>query len=259
VTSEIPLHRSATAPPRSTSLLATLVALLTGAFVGCADLERFGLDGIFPMAGPLTEDTVADGLKQALTVGTERAATSLSVEGGFAANPQIRLGLPGSLDDVATTLRRFGLGGQLDAFVDTMNLAAERAAGEAVPVFADAIRAMTLADAFAILNGPDDAATDYFRQHTSGALRARFSPVVDRSMESVGLYAQYRDLMARYDALPFVKPQVPDLVGYVTDRTLDGLFDVLAREEKAIREDPAARTTALLRRVFGASSSASTP
>lgn len=231
--------------------VALCVAVASVGVVGCAELERLGLDRILSLGGPLSEKTVADGLREALTIGTERASVSLSADGGFSANPRIRLGLPGALDDAASTLRRFGLGGQIDGFADTMNRAAERAAGEAVPVFAAAIREMTLSDVFAILKGPDDAATEYFRAHTSGALRERFAPVVDDSMKSVGLYAQYRELMGRYQALPFVKPEVPDLAEYVTGKTLDGLFDVLAQEEAAIREDPAARTTALLRRVFG--------
>jgi len=222
---------------------------------GCAGLEDFDLGALLPATGPPGESTVADGLRQALVIGTERASGELSAPGGFSSNPLIRLGLPKQLDGVATALRAVGMSGQLDSLVETMNVAAEKAAGEAVPVFADAIRAMRLEDAMAILRGPDDAATQYFREHTAGPLRERFAPVVGQSMESVGLYAQYRDVMARYDALPFTKPAAPDLADYVTSRTLDGLFTALAQEEKAIREDPAARTTALLRRVFGASSS----
>lgn len=221
---------------------------------GCAGLAQFDLGALLPATGPLDESTVADGLRQALVVGTERASSELSARGGFASNPQIRLGLPQQLDGVATALRAVGMSGQLDALEDAMNAAAENAAGEAVPVFADAIRAMRLEDAMAILRGPEDAATRYFREHTAGPLRERFAPVVDRSMETVGLYARYRDVMDRYDALPFSKPAAPDLADYVTSRTLDGLFTVLAREEKAIREDPAVRTTALLRRVFGGAS-----
>jgi hypothetical protein len=230
------------------------VLSVCGGLLGCAQLEGFDIGSIWPASGPLSERTVADGLRQALEIGTERASARLSAAGGFGRDPRLRLGLPDVLDRPASTLRAMGLGAPIDAFEDTMNRAAERAAGEAVPVFARAIAALTLEDAFAILNGPDDAATEYFRRHTSDALRARFTPV-DDSMRAVGLYERYREWMDRYAALPIARPDAPDLAGYVTERTLDGLFTVLAAEEKAIREDPASRTTALLRRVFGASPS----
>ena len=110
---------------------------------------------------------------------------------------------------------------------------------------------MTIQDAMTILTGPDDAATVYFRERTSATLRARFEPVVRTSMQQVGVYATYRTLLARYESLPFAKPMPPSLEGMITDRTLDGLFSVLAQEEARIREDPVARTTDLLRRVFG--------
>jgi hypothetical protein len=227
------------------------VGLLALSSAGCAELQSFDLGALLPTDGPASESTVADGLREALTIGTERASSELSVPGGFSSDPRIRIGLPKQFDGVASSLRQFGLAGPLDSLVATMNTAAERAAGEAVPVFADAIRAMTLADAFAILAGPDDAATQYFREYTAVPLRQRFEPVVDASIRSVGLYDRYRDFVSSYEALPIQKPKAPDLADYVTTRTLDGLFTVLADEERAIREDPAARTTALLRKVFG--------
>jgi len=237
---------------RAAGLTARLTAVALAACVAtaCESLSGLDLGGLFPGTGPLTEETVADGLREALRVGTRRAADALSAPGGFASDPALRIGLPASLEDAASTLRRLGLGAPIDGLVASMNSAAEKAAGEAVPVFADAIRSMTLQDAFAILNGPEDAATQYFREHTADPLRERFTPVVDGSMRSVGVYDRYRELVEGYERLPFAKPAVPDLADYVTDRTLDGLFSTLAEEEAAIREDPAARTTALLRRVF---------
>jgi len=115
----------------------------------------------------------------------------------------------------------------------------------------DAIREMTIADAFEILRGPDNAATLYFREKTAGPLEARFAPVVTAAMKEVGLYAQYQKLLDRYALVPFSKPMPPSLESYVTQKTLDGLFSVLADEEAKIREDPAARTTELLQKVFG--------
>lgn len=211
------------------------------------------LEGLLLGTGPLDEGTVATGLEQALRVGTERTTSSLSKPGGFASDPGLRLRLPGELGRLAQALRTIGLGAQVDALEASMNEAAEQAAGQAAPVFASAISSMSIADAFAILNGPEDAATRHFQDRTSEALRARFEPVVRASIAQVGLYGLYADLVARHEAIPFAtgRPSL-DLEAYVTDRTLEGLFSRLATEEARIREDPAARTTALLRRVFGA-------
>lgn len=229
-------------------------SLLAACFVlGCAGLGVDDLDRLLRSGGLLDEATVARGLRQALSVGTERASRSLAQPGGFGDDPQLRLELPEPMEPMASLLRRLGLSGQVDALESAMNRAAEAAAGEAVPVFAEAIRSMTLDDALTILRGPDDAATRYFEAATSAPLRARFEPVVARSMQQVGLYDRYADLKRRYDALPFAKPVAPDLESWVTDHTLAGLFSVLAEEEGKIRRDPAARTTALLRRVFGGS------
>lgn len=231
------------------SILASLLAVC--AALGCAGLSVEDVTRLLGGSGVLDEATVARGLRQALSVGTERAARSLAQPGGFADDPRLRLGLPEQVEPLASTLRRLGLSGQVDELESAMNRAAEAAAGEAVPVFAAAIGAMTIDDAMSILRGPEDAATRYFEAKTSASLRARFEPVVTRSMQEVGLYGLYADLKARYDALPFVKPVAPELESWVTDRTLAGLFSVLAEEEARIRRDPAARTTTLLRRVFG--------
>ncbi|MGH0033679.1 MAG: DUF4197 domain-containing protein [Myxococcota bacterium] len=226
---------------------------------GCADFQLADLAAVLEAGQPLSESTVADGLREALRVGTERAATTLSRPGGFADNPLLRLSLPEELDPMTTALRTIGLGGPVDELEATMNRAAERAAGEAIPVFASAISSMTLTDAMGILEGPPDAATRYFEKRTSAALEERFAPVVRDAMTRVGLYASYRELVSRYEAIPFVKPVAPDLESYVSERTLVGLFDTLADEEEKIREDPAARTTALLRSVFGSRSPGAAP
>ena len=235
---------------------ALLVSLVLAVFVfsgsGCAELEGVDFGQILAAGAPLDENTVASGLKQALQVGTERTTEILSAPGGFSANPALRLRLPGSLGKFADTLRVVGFGAQVDALELAMNEAAEAAAEEAVPVFASAITSMSISDAFAILNGPEDAATQYFRERTSGELRSRFEPITNAAMQKVGLYEIYGELVARYEAIPFTKPPAFDLEDYVADQTLSALFGELAKEEARIREDPAARSTALLRRVFGA-------
>lgn len=232
--------------------MAGLALVLLGP-LACAELNLSEIAGVILQSGALDEATVADGLRQALTVGTERAVTTRSEPGGFAADPVLRLELPRELEPLASTAKTMGLGYLVDSLEDGMNRAAEAAAAEAVPVFEDAVRAMTISDAFEILRGADDAATRYFEEKTSASLRERFSPVVAGAMEKVGLYQQYRSLLDRYHALPFAKPMPPSLEDYITDRTLDGLFQTLAAEEARIRQDPAARTSQLLRRVFGSS------
>jgi hypothetical protein len=231
-----------------TMLFSTPLLLL-----GCAEMQAIGidLDEILGAGAPLDGATVASGLKQALQVGTERTTETLSQPGAFGDDPILRLRLPGEMGRLAEVLRGVGLGGQVNALEDAMNRAAEQAAANAVPVFTSAISTMTISDAFEILNGPDDAATRYFEDRTSVELRSRFEPVAAAAMEEVGLYGIYRGLVDRYEQIPFTKPPSVDLEGYVADQTLAALFAEIAKEEMRIREDPAARSTALLRRVFG--------
>lgn len=218
---------------------------------GCAELQGINLSGLLDATAPLDQTTVARGLKEALEVGTQRTTSALSAPGGFSKNRGLRLALPSELATVAKLLKGVGLGAQVDALEDSMNLAAEAAAARAVPVFAKAITSMSIADAFAILNGPDDAATVYFRDRTSQELLAQFLPIASNAMREVGVYGVYQELIARYDQIPFAKPASVDLEDYVATKTLDGIFGELAKQEAQIREDPGARSTALLRRVFG--------
>jgi hypothetical protein len=159
--------------------------------------------------------------------------------------------LPDSLETMAKGLRAIGMGSQVDELEVAMNRAAEKAAGQAKDVFWQGIRQMSFADAQAILQGGDTAATEYFDRTTRPTLRARYEPIVARTMDQVGLVRTYDDLVGRYTALPFTKKPAFDLRSYVTDKALDGLFTVLGEEERKIRTDPAARTTKLLREVFG--------
>lgn len=242
-----------------TRLLTRILALLGSLLLlsGCAEMQAMGidLDQILVPSGPLNSTTVASGLKQALEVGTRRTTTTLSRPGAFGNDPVLRLGLPGELGRLAQVLRGVGFGAQVDQLETSMNRAAEEAAAQAVPVFTQAIASMTIADAFQILNGPEDAATRYFQDRTSDNLRARFKPVAARAMEQVGLYGIYRDLVGRYEQIPLMKPPAVDLEAYVANQTLTALFGEIAKEEARIRQDPAARSTALLRRVFGAQAS----
>jgi hypothetical protein len=200
---------------------------------------------------PGSESNQVSGLKEALRIATERAVASTSRSGGFLENPKLRIGLPGALGKMANALRALGMGAQVDELELAMNRAAEKAAGEATPIFVDAISKMTFQDAAGIVTGGDTAATDYFERTTSEPLRLRFRPIAEQAMQNVGLAKQYEQLLSRYEAIPFASKPKLDLPSYVTDRTLAGLFDVIGEEERKIRTNPAARTTELLRQVFG--------
>lgn len=231
------------------TVLAGITAAAALLASGC--INAGALDNVFRDNDNLDQSTVAAGLKEALRIGTERTAAVTSKPDGFYGNALIRIALPEQYEDVERTLRGIGMGSYVDEFERSMNRAAERASGEAVDVFWSAITRMTIPDAFAILNGGETAATDYFRGTTTEALTRKFRPIVTARMKEVGVYNLYNDLVDKYNRLPVDKPEAVDFDDYVTDRTVDGIFTILEGEEKRIREDPAARTTELLKRVFG--------
>jgi hypothetical protein len=229
-----------------------LTASILGA-AGCAALQE-GLGEVLKddsSGGPLDEPTVIAGIKEALRVGTQNTVLSTSRVDGYLGNELIRIALPDQLQSAASTMRQLGLGGQVDELETGMNRAAELAAAEAREIFWNAITGMTVSDAFGILNGGNTAATEYFRDRTHAALRTRFHPIIERKIESVGVSRVYGRIAETYNSLPLAGTQrLVDLDEYVTDRALAGLFTVLATEEQKIRQDPLARTTDLLRRVF---------
>jgi hypothetical protein len=203
-------------------------------------------------ASSLSEADVIAGLKQALSHGTRSAVDFLGRKNGFLDTPRVHIPMPDSLQMVERGLRSAGQGRYADEFIATLNHAAEQAVTGATPIFVKAIKSMTIADAWNILNGPDNAATTYFRGHTSDALYKRFLPVVSRATAKVGVTSAYKRLVNELGPLGgLVDTESLDLDAYVTRRSLDGLFLILAEEEKRIRENPAARTTELLRKVFG--------
>jgi hypothetical protein len=220
----------------------------TGSNMASSVLSALG--GTSESGAGLDSATVAAGLKEALAVGSERAVASTSARDGFWGNEEIKIPLPEELNNVFTTLRTVGFGSQVDALELNMNRAAEQASAEAKPVLLDAVKGMSLSDAMGILRGGDTAATDYFRAETSDTLKEKFLPIIKDKMAGVGLYQQYNRLMDAYTALPLTKDSGFDLDNYVADKGLDGLFSMLAREEAEIRENPAARSTELLQKVF---------
>jgi len=213
------------------------------------------LDWIFKGLGvgqrnELSEARIASGLKEALQVGTDNAVGVTGRLDGYFRNQAIKILMPEKLQALEKGLRLVGYGQQVDEFVLSMNRAAERAAPFAKQIFWDAIGEMSFDDARKILTGGDTAATQYFKARTSDKLAAAFRPVVGQTMDEVGVARQYKELVGLAKVVPFVKSEALDIDQYVVTKALDGLFYVVAEEERKIRTDPMARVTDLLKEVF---------
>jgi Protein of unknown function (DUF4197) len=201
---------------------------------------------------PLTTAEVAQGLKEALIKGISNGSDLVSQLDGYFKNPEIKIPFPPEVKKVEDRLRQIGLGNEVDKFVMTLNRGAEDAAKEAKPIFIQAIRSMTIDDAWSILRGEQDAATQYLKRTTSGLLKEKFKPVIQNSLSKVNATKYYGDIVTRYNQIPLVQKVNPDLDDYATDRAIEGLFVMIAKEEKNIRQNPVARTTEILKKVFGA-------
>jgi hypothetical protein len=210
-------------------------------------LEGLGLGG----RGQLGEARVASGLKDALRVGTENTVNLTGRTDGYFRNQAIKILMPKKLRTLEKGLRAVGYGSQVDEFVLSMNRAAERAAPAAKEIFWNAIGEMTFDDAQKILGGEETAATDYFESKTSGRLRDAFRPVIEKAMNEVGVTRSYKEMVGRYQDIPFASKVAFDPDEYVVTKAIAGLFYVLGEEERKIRTDPAARVTDLLKEVFG--------
>jgi len=202
-------------------------------------------------ASGLSDSKVASGLKEALRVGADNTVKLTGQRDGYFGNAAIKILMPNSLRPVEKGLRAIGYGPKVDGFVLSMNRAAEAAAPAAKKIFGDAILSMSFDDARQILSGGDTAATDYFKSKTSTQLTAAFRPVVEKTMSENSVTQQYKDLLGQAQSIPFMKSQSLDITQYVVSKALDGLFYTLGQEEKKIRKDPVARTTSLLKEVFG--------
>lgn len=201
-------------------------------------------------SGSLTQGEMGDGLKEALRVGTEAVVSRLGKTDGFNTDKAIHIPLPGQLATVQKALKAAGYSSLVDDLELKLNRAAEQATPKAKALFVDAIAAMTIKDAAKILNGPDDAATQYFRKAMGPGLAKEMKPVVDATLAEAGAVQAYDAVMGQYKALPFMPDAKADLTQYVVDKGLDGIFHYVAKEEAAIRNNPAARTTDLLKKVF---------
>ncbi len=210
-----------------------------------------GIKGAIPSQEKLSASKVIDGLKEALRIGTQNAVALVSKPGGYLKNEAIKILIPPSVKKTEGVLRTFGYGAQLDAFEESMNNAAEKAAPLAKDVFLMSLKEMSVDDAEAILKGDDTAATRYFKDKTFNPLSEQFKPVVKQSMQAAGVTKRYMDVEDAVKKVPFADTMSFNLDDYVTKEALDGLFTMLAQEEKKIRNDPAARVTDLLKEVFG--------
>jgi hypothetical protein len=198
----------------------------------------------------VSQSEIVDGLKEALQIGTRDTVQALSKPDGYYTNPKLKIPLPQSVQKFEKILRATGFGSKLDAFELSMNRAAEKAAPEAKALFVGAIKKMTFSDASQILNGADNEATLYFKSKTSDQLKTLFEPIIRQSMENVGVTRSYKSLSQKIETIPFAGSYAVDLDAYVTGKSVDGLFVRLAEEEAKIRNDPAARVTDLLKKVF---------
>ncbi len=210
-----------------------------------------GLGGLTTGGGGLSDARIGSGLQEALKVGTENAVGQTGTPDGFLRNQAIKILMPKPLQNIEQPLRLAGYGPQIDEFVVGMNRAAEKAVPFAKQIFWDAIGQMSFDDARNILNGSDTAATDYFKSRTSKKLHAAFRPSVETVMNDVGVNRQYNELIGRYQSVPFAQSITFDANQYVTEKATDGLFFVVAEEEKKIRTNPGVRVNDLLKEVFG--------
>ncbi|MBM3160784.1 MAG: DUF4197 domain-containing protein [Bacteroidetes bacterium] len=202
----------------------------------------------------LTNDEVIAGLREALQVGIKNSVNLTSVENGFFNNNEIRLPFPPDAQKVKDKALDLKLNNQVEIFEKTLNRAAEEATKEALPIFADAIKSMSVKDGFSILNGGDGAATKFLKDNTSSKLVTAFSPIVKRATSEVKLTSYWNPIITKYNnAMTLTGGQKlnPDLDAYVTQKAIDGLFVMVSKEENKIRKDPAARVTELLSKVFG--------
>ncbi len=198
-----------------------------------------------------TEQEAVQGIREALIQGTSESVKLVSVTDGYFGNAAIKIPFPEDAKTMEARLRSIGIGSQVDELILSLNRAAEDAAREAKPIFIEAIKSMTVQDAIGIVKGKENAATVYLQKTTTPALRSQFLPVIKASLDKVQATRYWRDLIGIYNRIPLVQKINPDLPAYVTDKAIAGLFTMIAREEMEIRKDPVARTSDILKKVFG--------
>ncbi|MEQ8219723.1 MAG: DUF4197 domain-containing protein [Arenibacter sp.] len=225
-----------------------LLAVILFQFIGCSELQQ--VVNQLPQGGTLGNEEIAKGLKEALNMGIDKQVSKLTQTDGFFGNELVKIMLPEELQKVDKTLRDIGLSSLADEGLKILNRAAEDAVGEATPIFVNAVKGMTFSDAKNILLGSDNAATIYLTNATQTELYNKFNPVIKNSFEKVGADKIWNNLITRYNNIPLTNNVNPDLTDYVTQEALNGVFTMIAVEEKEIRNKVSSRTTDMLRKVF---------
>ncbi|MGB5554561.1 MAG: DUF4197 domain-containing protein [Flavobacteriaceae bacterium] len=218
--------------------------------ISCGELQQV-VNQLPQGSNGLSNLEIGNGLREALDIGIDKQVSKLTKPDGFFKNELVKILLPEELRKVDKTLRDIGLGNLADEGLKVLNRAAEDAVGEATPVFIDAVKGITFTDARNILLGSDDAATQYLTNSTQTALYKKFSPVIQNSFQKVGADKIWGNLITKYNSIPLTEKVNPDLTDYVTQEALKGVYTMIAIEEKEIRTKVSARSTDLLRKVFG--------
>jgi hypothetical protein len=226
-------------------ILALIVAIL---FTGCAELQNVIRQ--LPNESDLSQEQIGNGLRQALDNGIKNQVSKLTLKDGFYRNDLVKILLPKELQVVDKGLRRIGLSNLADEGIKVLNRAAEDAVKTATPIFINAVKKITFTDAKNILLGENNAATSYLQSKTSESLYDSFTPVINNSFSKVGANKIWSNLITKYNSIPFVKKVNPDLTNYVTNEALKGVFIMIMKEEKGIREKAGLRNTTILKQVF---------
>lgn len=217
-------------------------------FEGIKALNELSKD---PFKGDFTQKEAAEAIKTALTNGISKGTDVLSKTDGFLKNPEVKLPFPQDAKNIETTLRKAGMGKQVDDVIFSINRAAEDAASTSKDIFIGAVKKMTINDAIKIVRGSDNSATEFLQNTTNSELKSEFKPVIQKSLEKVNATKYWETAISSYNRIPFVKKLNPDLNDYVTEKAMSALFLMISKEESAIRKDPAARTSEILKKVFG--------
>ncbi|WP_217705155.1 DUF4197 domain-containing protein [Peristeroidobacter soli] len=234
---------------RAIAIVGLAVAVSTG-LGACAEMSQV-LQSSGGASGSSNQSGLSRAVKESLELSSTRAAELLSKTGAYQNSSIYRIRLPESVQPLATRLRQFGLGGQIDQIEKLMNQGAEHAAVQAKDVFVSAVRSMTISDALGIVRGNDTAATAYFRQHTEAELRQKYLPIIQSNLQQIGFYNQYQQLLSAYKQLPLTNKPDLDLEQHVLTQSLNALFTQVGEEEKAIRKDPIGRGSSAIAAVFG--------
>jgi hypothetical protein len=225
------------------------LSLVAFSLFSCAEMQQV-LDQLPQGTGVLSQAEIGNGLKEALNNGITKQVSKLTVTDGFFKNEAVKILLPEELQTVDKKLRQIGMGKLADEGLKVINRAAEDAVKEATPIFVDAVKQMTFTDAKNILMGNESSATTYLQNTTSTALYTKFNPVIKNSYTKVGADKVWKEIITKYNSIPLVKKVNPDLTDYTTKKAMEGVFKMIAVEEKDIRTNLASRSSDLLRKVF---------